>query len=91
MGSPCLALAVVVVGGNRDEGDFLADADPAQPSDDGELDDVLHGFSSDRVRRNVLTDSFRAAHRLRASQKTEAPPMQWVKTLGRMPVFCLRA
>ena len=42
------------------------------------FDDVLHGLSPDRVRRIVLTDIFRAAHCLHASQKTEAPFMETV-------------
>ena len=82
IGLPCFAFAAVVVGGNRDMGHFLGGVDPAEPSDDVKFDDVLHCLSPDRVRRNVLTDTFRAAHRLRASQKTEAPSMKSMETVG---------
>ena len=56
IGLPCLAFAAIVIGGNRDVGDFLGGVDPAEPSDDVKFDDVLHFLSPDRVRRNVLTD-----------------------------------
>jgi hypothetical protein len=56
IGLPCFAFAAVVIGGNRDVGDFLGGVDPAEPSDDVKFDDVLHCLSPDRVRRNVLTD-----------------------------------
>ncbi|MEO7569685.1 MAG: hypothetical protein ABIT16_08455, partial [Croceibacterium sp.] len=88
IGRPCFAFAAIVVGGNRDVSDGLGGVDPAEPSDDVKFDDVLHGLSPDRVRRNVLTDILGAALRLRASQKTEAPFME---TVGEKPVFCLRA
>jgi hypothetical protein len=56
IGLPCFAFAAIVVGGNRDVGDFLGGVDPAEPSDDVKFDDVLHCLSPDRVRRYVLTD-----------------------------------
>ena len=49
IGLPCFAFAAIVIGGNRDVGDVLGGVDPAEPSDDVEFDDVLHGLSPDRV------------------------------------------
>ena len=49
IGLTSFAFAAVVVGGNRDVGDGLGGVDPAESSDDVKFDDILHGFSPDRV------------------------------------------
>ena len=88
IGRPCFPFAAVVIGGNRDVGDLLVGVDPPEPSDDVKFDDVLHGFSPDGVRRNVLTDITGPRAACAPAKKRR---LREVETVGRRLVFCLRA
>jgi hypothetical protein len=56
VGLTFVAIAAAGVGSNRKMGDILGTVDPAEPSDDVKIGDILHLDRSNRVRRNVPTD-----------------------------------
>jgi hypothetical protein len=83
IGFPVVAIAAILVGSDRDMGDILGGVDLADSPDDVKFCDVLHGLSPDCVR--ACPDGHgRVARCPRASQKTEAPPVETVGAKRRL-------